>query len=318
MDALLANLNELYRDLTLAATNPSQAKQALGQVDVQVASLRSNVTRLPQPLAGMMDKVAKDAAGDASASTIAQLSDAMAQEVTATCQQVIGNRYPFAKSDREVPIGDFARLFAPNGVIDRFFSTNLAPLANLSGKTWTWRANPNMTRKLSDLTLRQFQQAAEIRDAFFPTGGGAPNVNFDVKLLSLNSNATSATLTVNGATIVSQPAGGAPATGGLLTPAPPPPPPGPSNFAWPGGGGGGATITLAPELPDQKSSITREGAWGLFRLIDDKGAVTPRGNAISVGFVVGGREVAYQVSASSLNNPLNMPSLRQFKCPNGL
>ena len=65
IDALLANLNELYRDLTLAATNPAQAKQAIDQVEVQVASLRSNVTRLPQPLAGMMDKVAKDAAGDA-------------------------------------------------------------------------------------------------------------------------------------------------------------------------------------------------------------------------------------------------------------
>src|SRR5208282_1677845 len=72
IDALLANLNELYRQLTLAAENPTQAKQALDQVEVEVASLRSNVTRLPQPLAGMMDKVAKDAAGDANASSIAQ------------------------------------------------------------------------------------------------------------------------------------------------------------------------------------------------------------------------------------------------------
>ena len=40
IDALLANLNELYRQLTLAATNPTQAKQALDQVQVQVASLR--------------------------------------------------------------------------------------------------------------------------------------------------------------------------------------------------------------------------------------------------------------------------------------
>ena len=47
-----------------------------------MASLRANVTRLPQPLAGMMDKVAKDAAGDATASTIAQIADAMAQDVT--------------------------------------------------------------------------------------------------------------------------------------------------------------------------------------------------------------------------------------------
>ena len=86
---------------------------------------------------------------------------------------------------------------------------------------------------------------------------------------------------------------------------------------WPGPGASGASIALAPELPDQKSKLERTGAWALFRLID-AGAVTPHGSAISVGFVVGGRDVSFQFNVSSLNNPLTMPSLRQFKCPNGL
>ena len=176
IDQLLANLNELYRQLVLAAENPAQAKQALEQVDVQVASLRANATRLPQPLAGMIDKIAKDAAGDANASSIAQIADAMAQNVTGICQQITANRYPFAKSDRDTPLGDFAKLFAPNGIIDKFYSANLDPLVNRSGKRWVWRTNPNLARKLSDTTLRQFQQAADIRDAFFPTGGATPNV----------------------------------------------------------------------------------------------------------------------------------------------
>ena len=38
----------------------------------------------------------------------------------------------------------------------------------------------------------------------------------------------------------------------------------------------------------------------------------------SASFVIGGREVSYQFTAASLNNPLSLPSLRQFKCPNGL
>ena len=135
IDQLLANLNELYRQLVLAAENPAQAKQALEQVDVQVASLRANATRLPQPLAGMIDKVAKDAAGDANASSVAQIADAMAQNVTGICQQIIANRYPFAKSDRDTPLADFAKLFAPGGVIDKFYSANLDPLVNRSGKT---------------------------------------------------------------------------------------------------------------------------------------------------------------------------------------
>ncbi|HEY4924651.1 MAG TPA: type VI secretion system membrane subunit TssM [Roseiarcus sp.] len=300
IDALLANLNELYRELTLAATNPAQAKQAIDQVQVQVASLRSNVTRLPQPLAGMMDRVARDVAGDANDTSVAQLSQALADQVTGACQQAIANRYPFAKSDRDVPLADFARVFAPGGVIDRFFATNLAPLANLSGKTWTWRPNANLSRKLSDTTLRQFQEAAEIRDAFFPTGGNQPNVSLEVKPVTLSGEATSATLQINGASVASQQGANTPTT-----------------VQWPGAGAGEASIAMQPEMPDRISKLERSGPWALFRLVDT-GSALQRGNAVSASFVVGGREVSYQFSAASLNNPLSMPSLRQFKCPNGL
>ena len=300
IDALLANLNELYRQLSLAASNPAQSKRALEQVEVEVASLRSNVSRLPQPLAGMMNKVAHDAAGDASSRTIQQLTDQMAQDVTAPCQQIVSNRYPISRSDRDIPLADFARVFAPNGVIDKFFAANLAPLANTGAKTWTWRSDSNITRPLSLSTLRRFQQAAEIRDAFFPTGGAAPNLSFTVKPLTLSGEATTATLNVNGGSVVAQQ--GAAAPGALL---------------WPGSGAGSASIVIAPDLPDRKSTLERSGAWAFFRLID-AGAMIQRGSAINVSFIVGGREVSFEFSSGSLNNPLSLGSLRHFECPNGL
>ena len=300
IDNLLANLNELYRQLVLAASNPGAAKQALAQVDVEVASLRANVSRLPPQLAKMMERVAKDAAGDASTSSIAQISDALAQDVTGACQPIVANRYPFANSDRDVPMGDFAKLFAPGGLIEKFFAANLDSLVNRTAKTWVWKPNPNLNRKLSDRTLRQFQQAAEIRDAFFPTGGSAPNVTFEVKPLTL-SGAQTATLAINGATVVYQQ--GAEST--------------PTNVAWPGAGAGEASIVMAPDMPDRPSKLERNGAWALFRLID-KGAPIQNGNAVKVSFVVFGREVSYQFTSSSLVNPLTMSSLRQFQCPNGL
>jgi type VI secretion system protein ImpL len=300
VDALLANLNELYRNLTLAAGNPGQSKQALEQVDVQVASLRSNVTRLPQPLSGMMDKVAKDVAGVETASSIAQLTQEMAEQVTSPCQKVTTNFYPFAKSERDAPMADFARMFAPNGVIDKFFAANLAPMVNATGKTWVWRPNPQMTRKLSDTTLRQFQQAADIRDAFFPTGANQPMISFEVKPMTLSGEATGATLLVNGTSVAS-----VQGTNAAV------------NVQWPGAGAGAASIAILPDLPDHKSTLERTGAWALFRLLD-AGSVLLHGNAVSASFVIGGREVSYQFTAASLNNPLSLPALRQFKCPNGL
>ena len=86
---------------------------------------------------------------------------------------------------------------------------------------------------------------------------------------------------------------------------------------WPGAGAGDASIAMAPDMPDRKSKLERTGAWAFFRLID-AGSAIQSGNSVKVSFVVFGREVSYQFTSSSLNNPLSLPALRQFKCPNGL
>ena len=299
INSLLANLNDLYRQVVFAAENP-QAKQALDQIEVQVASLRANASRLPEPFAGMVDKVAAEAASDANASSIAQIADSMSRDVTDLCQQIVPKSYPFGKFDRDVPLSDFSKLFAPGGVIDKFFGANLAPLVSL-GKTWVWKPNPNLSRKLSDTTLRQFQEAAQIRDAFFPTGGNSPNLSFAVKPLTLSGDAQTATLSINGATSVAQQE-----TPGAS-----------STVQWPGAAGGAASIAMAPDMPDRPSKLERTGAWALFRLID-AGSSIQIGNTLKVSFVVFGREVSYEFTSSSATNPLSMPSLRQFKCPNGL
>jgi type VI secretion system protein ImpL len=149
--------------------------------------------------------------------------------------------------------------------------------------------------------LRQFQQAAEIRDAFFPTGGSAPNVSLEVRPLTLSSEAQTATLAINGAMVAAQrDAQNAPVV-----------------VQWPGAGAGAASITMAPDMPDRPSKLERNGPWALFRLVDASSAIQS-GNALKASFVVFGREVSYQFTSSTAVNPLSMASLRQFKCPNGL
>ena len=129
-----------------------------------------------------------------------------------------------------------------------------------------------------------------------------PNVAFDVKPLTLSSDAQTATLSINGTNVVAQ-QGTTPFA--------------PASVQWPGAGAGAASITMAPDMPDRKSSLERTGAWALFRLVD-AGSSIQSGNSLKVSFVVFGREVSYQFTLSSLNNPLSLSDLRQFKCPNGL
>ena len=61
-------------------------------------------------------------------------------------------------------------------MMDKFFAENLAPLADLSTEPWTWKQDTALGRELSNTSLREFQRAAEIRDAFFPPGAPAPQV----------------------------------------------------------------------------------------------------------------------------------------------
>lgn len=302
IDALIQNFYEVYQSLVLAATNPSQADRANANMQMQVVNLRANASRLPRPVARMVNAAVDDFEGDAANNSIAQLNQMLASTVTRPCEQAISNRYPFArKSDRDVQMPDFARVFAPNGIIDRFFAQNLAPLADMSGKDWVWKEDTAMGRELSKATLKEFQRAAEIRDAFFPQGGSMPAVTLTITPFSLNGEADMALFNINGQVVQSQQVGGLPVT-----------------IQWPGSmGGGNVSISLTPEIEGRVSAVVTEGPWAFMRLLEF-GSVSQTGDGMRGRFVIGGRDVAYTFQVGSLANPFFLPALSQFTCPSGI
>ena len=58
-------------------------------------------------------------------------------------------------------------------------------------------------------------------------------------------------------------------------------------------------------------------AWALYRMLN-AGGMSQSGDKLSVRFVVGGREVSYQVRVGTLENPFALQALRNFSCPSGL
>jgi len=95
----------------------------------------------------------------------------------------------------------------------------------------------------------------------------------------------------------------------------------PVAVTWPGAGGRTA-IVVEPEgggfgQPARPpSTLERQGAWSLFRMLDSAGAVK-RGDRIFATFVVGGQELTYQISVGSVQNPFSLPAIREFRCPTG-
>jgi type VI secretion system protein ImpL len=239
--------------------------------------------------------------------------------VTPVCQQTIANRYPFVRgSTSDVPIADFGKLFGTGGVLDTFFKQYLDPYTDRSRPQWRWRQNSEMGSTLSPDTLSAFQLAAQIRDAFFQTGGNIPFVQLAVKAepvqaatvkLELGGNViTSPILPSEGLLGSSATAAANSATSPSMN--------SPMMVQWPGAALH-AAVSVATSTNTAPSVLERSGQWSLFRLLE-AGGLSTHGGAASASFSVGGYMLHYDFVSGATQNPLNLGLLRSFRCPSGI
>ena len=88
-------------------------------------------------------------------------------------------RYPFENAAASMPLSDFGDVFGHGGLFDQFFKEKLEPLVDTSRRPWTWRPE---SVEASTIPLSRFEEAADIRQMFFPEGGKTPKLQFAVTL----------------------------------------------------------------------------------------------------------------------------------------
>jgi len=315
IDAVIGNLNQIAQNLILVATNPSQAAQASTVLQNEVAGLRNNAARLPRPFDQLLADAVAQFEKDVSTTKAGQLTIILRDQVFGLCERTITDRYPFVKGAKnEVPLADFAKLFSPNGVIDKFFTQNLAPYADTSGAKWAWRTGSGVDPSLSPATLREFQLAAEIRDVYFQSGGNMPMVSLSVTPPSLDVPGANVRLEMGGVSVASP---APPSALNFPTSPQPPAATGPVTVQWPGASlrtAISATLGSAPA-----SVLERTGPWSMFRMIEaGSPAYKPETATTTVTYIVGGHKLPYLIGSGSSRNPLNLSALREFRCPGGI
>jgi len=299
IDALLASFDAIQQGLVMAADFSQQA-QATAQMPALIGQLRATSSRLPEPLSRMVAEAVRAFEGDAATATIAQINQELMAQVVPICDGIVAGRFPFSKgSDRQVPLSEFAQLFAPDGAMDRFFNANLAAHANLGPGDWTWRPDSPLAELLSLQTLRQFERAAKIREAFFP--GRVPVVKLEVTVnqTAAHDRIKTSVLVVDDQPIQMRKAGNTPVT-----------------ITWPGGGGN-TSLQLLPEMNNRESIISYAGPWAFLKFLRD-GSPRQVGDVMQVNYVIGGRNVTYDIRVNALVNPFNLAELSEFRCPTGL
>jgi type VI secretion system protein ImpL len=260
----------------------------------------------------MLANFASDVEHAMALSSAGQLQVALRDQVTPVCQQTVSNRYPFVRgSSNDTPLADFAKLFAPGGVMDTFFKQFLDAHADRSNSQWTWRQNSELAQTLSLETLQAFQRATEIRDAFFQTGGNVPVVQLTVKPGFVSD--ANIQLEIGG-TVIGNPTGQAANSmfpNGQVQPAST----APVMVQWPGASL--RTAVSAVGVTGQPSVLERTGPWSLFRLLE-AGGLTVHGLDATANFAVGGYLLRYDFTSAASRNPLNLAALRAFKCPSAI
>lgn len=298
VDEMLASLKDAgqYFDSADAARR-SAAPAPTGEV---LERLKRASDTQPAPLSTLLRDVQSGGAALTLGNEKARLNALWEASGAPFCRAAIADRYPLVRSSsRDATADDFGKFFGPGGLMDDFFSKNLAPYVDMSGSQWRWRSSGVTPLNISQDVLNQFQRGARLRDMFFVAGARQPSLRFDLKTLSADPALTQVTLDIDGQPVVYEAGSVADFTG----------------ISLPSGKAGGLVRLQA--TPALVSPLRADGPWGWLRMMD-KAAVSAQGELLQVTFDVEGHRVVYQLRASSVINPFRRDALEQFRCPTTL
>jgi type VI secretion system protein ImpL len=301
IDDTLKLFNEVYTYLT-AVDSAAKSRSAPPAGDI-AGKLKAEAGRLPEPMRSMLESLSQAGAVQAQATERGNLSQDI-RPLTEFCQRAIAGRYPLAlSSTRDALPEDFGQFFGPGGMMDEFFQRRLANLVDTGARPWKFKPTATGESTGSSAALAQFERAAKIRDIFFRSGK-TPSIRMDFKVAEMDASITQFVLDVDGQLVKY-------AHGPVL----------PMAVQWPGSKGSNQVrIQLSP--PSSSGGVSgqvMDGPWALFRIMERaqiENAGVPE--KFFVTFNVDSRRTRFEVTTNSVQNPMRVPELQSFSCPEGM
>ncbi|EOK6285853.1 IcmF-like protein [Escherichia coli] len=298
LNSLLTMLNEYYTQLTIA-DSALAASTLPGRISA-ADKLQLEAAKLPAPLKNILLDLTQQGTRKINAGTGEVLNAQMEAVIGDECRDAIDGRYPFTDSPQEVSADDFNRIFASGGVLDAFWTKQLAPLADTASNPWRYKPTEgNMTLLGPDLT--PFQEAKQIRSVFFNGDGGKKfSWAMQVRVVDMDPAITELVIDIDGQVLRY-------AHGPVR----------PLKVNWPGPRNGSmAEITASPRIRQDTSTLLTNGPWALFHLLDAGNAqeTAVRGTQ-QVEYSFDGRRVVLEITAGRDFDPVNRGLLQRFACP---
>lgn len=303
---LQRRLTDLYSQLSSIepesgiSENPFSALGIGGQNDV-FQDLRTDAARVPDPVRRWLRQVVSGAQAVALGDAGERINQIYRSSVAPVCKKLVSNRFPFnPRASREISVYDFGKLFAEDGILDRFFSENLSAFVNTNAESWRWRQTAKKNFGASDQSLIEFQRAEVIRQAFFPEGGKLPTVRFSLIPRGLDPLIQSFSIRFGGQVFTFDP----------LKPAP-------VDGVWPGATISNQLTLSVVDFEGRRFERNRSGQWAFFRMVSP-GRLRPGVERFRKTLDVDGFRQTFDVQAFSSLNPFGLAATTKFKCPDSL
>ena len=299
LDATLGVLKEY--EVQLRATDEAIKRGAPPTSDALiVARIKSEADRMPPPISNLLNGLISRSTAQSASSGQAAVKAAAAGEVGGFCKAAVDGRYPFTRGvAKEVPLGDFAKLFAPNGVIDGFAKTKLVGMVDMNGPVWKPIQLAEGVDALPPASIANFQRAAAIRDAFFPGGVANPSASLDLLLQRVEDGVTEVDLSIDGQVWPMRPGTNAAV-----------------RATWPSlSPNSQIKLTVIINGKPSTTPLIFDGPWALFRFVDAGKVEGGTPERQSVSFEEGGKRVVFELRSGSVRNPMRLAELAQFRCP---
>ena len=281
----------------LGETSALDALTKSGQADA-LQGLSQAAKQLPPPVDAMIGQFGVRTVAVAATEAHADLARRYQDEVSSECQKLVAGRYPLGRDGAgEVPLDDFAQVFGPAGVFEKFFHANLEPLVDTSRSPWRWRQGAAPIGGSTAL-LRQFELVRAVRDAYFKEGSPSPQARFSLTPESLDAGSTRFTLNLQGQTLEYR--------HGPLQSQP---------FNWPGATTDASYRFEGPGAAASGPAL--QGPWAWFRLLDAAKVEKLSDTRYRLTFGAGGHSMAVLLDAASSRNPFGGSPLAGFRCAIG-
>jgi len=310
LNGILTQLAEVYTLVaalgegnTGSAALQMAAQRMSGGSSDAIGRLRALASRLNSPAKDWLMDVAENSWGIILGEAHGQINSVWESDIVPTFDRALKNRYPLRKtSSDEITLSDFASFFGPGGDLESFANKYLKPFVTITRRGWQQKGFEGRSIGLSREAINAFENADIIKNTFFPGGDKVPKVTFSMKPIYLDANITSFLLEVDGQQLIYR-------HGPMRS----------TNLQWPGPDGSTRVRMSFEASSGSQVSRTKEGPWGLFRLLDESEVIkSSLSDRYKVMFEISSHKAQYELQAGSVVNPFRLSALERFNCPKRL